>query len=169
MDKINYQDLHPYDLDQSLIEACEASNMDLIKYLLTSPDLTRHADINTRSHGEKGLPLRDAFYRKDFDLAKYLLTSPDLKEHADIHIADDDIFRAAFFRKNIDTLEYLIFDYKINCSNTMNIVLYNSKNTEYKNMAEYVEKLFAMRELNQDLKVALDPEVEKNITKKPKL
>jgi len=146
-----YQNLTQYDLDKCLIEACELGDIKLVKYLLTSNELSNHADINTFSHGENGLPLRNAFYKKNWNLAKYLLTSPELNIHADIHIASDDIFKSAFYTKNIDVLECLVFDYNIKRNHIINNILDASKKKDNGYMAEHVEKLFSIRQINKEL------------------
>lgn len=168
MNKEKYQYLVQYDLDQCLIDACESKDMDLVRYLLTSPELHDHADINTMCHGENGSALRVAFHKKHFDIANYLLTSPELKEHANIHIAKDDIFRSAFFKKAIDVLECLIFDYQIN--RTINIEnLINNYRERSMGLSDHIEKMFSMRELNKELDSELNVELTKENKCKSKL
>jgi hypothetical protein len=173
MNKEKYQNLDQYDLDECLIKACKSKDMALVKYLLTSPELSKHADINTQAHGEKGLPLRNALIDKDLALAKYLLTSDELTEHADIHVGNDSAFIVTFLRNYNagnynDILEFLIFDCKINRTKDIDNFLNESKNTPHHDMAEYVEKLFKIRSVNNELNNELNSE---NTVKqdKPKL
>jgi len=168
MNKEKYQNLEQYDLDEYLIQACESKNMELVKYLLTSPELSKHADIHTWCRGENGSPLRMAFSKKYFDLAKYLLTSPDLKEHANIHVANDAIFRNAFFKKEIDVLECLIFDHQIDRNQNIDGIINNYKERSM-GLSEHIEKIFSIRELNKDLHSELNIESTKENKSKNKL
>jgi hypothetical protein len=169
MNKEKYQNLDQYDLDECLIEACMEKDMELVKYLLTSPDLLKHADINTKSSPEAGLPLRDAFYAKHFEVAKFLLSSPELREHADIHIANDDIFKTAFRRNSNEVLESLVFDYKIERTDAIHMTIDNAKNTSNRHMVEYVEKMFRIRSLNNELNNELSFEINDETIKKTKI
>jgi uncharacterized protein YozE (UPF0346 family) len=155
MNKEKYKNLEQYDMDQCLIDACISNDMQLVKYLLTSPELSKHADINAMCN-TNGMPLRTAFLKKNFELAHYLLTSSELKEHANIHISNDDIFRTAFFKKHNDVLECLVFTYEI--ERTKNIDSLITKHTDtYGSSSDYVEKLFRIRSLNKDLNNELAP------------
>jgi hypothetical protein len=164
MNKEKYNNLLQYDLDQYLIDACIDSDFELVKYLLTSNELSIHADINTLCHGENGQPLRTAFCYKNFELANYLLTSPELKEHADIHVASDDIFRSAFYRKQIDVLTCLIFDYDIKRTKNIDFILSPSNNHNHIEMKKLVEKMFTTRSLNKELNKELNNELDKKMT-----
>lgn len=165
MNKERYQYLEQYDIDQCLIDACESKDMNLVQYLLTSPELSKHADIHTMCHGENGSPLRVAFHNKHFDLANYLLTSPDLKEHANIHVSHDVIFRSAFFKKQTDILDCLVFDYQINRTTNIDSLINRYKDKD-EGMSDYAEKIFTIRSLDNDLNSELSAEpIKENKTK----
>ena|SRR5579875_1068602 len=144
-----YDKLEQYDLDQCLIDACISNDIQLVKYLLTSPELSKHADINTITN-TNGMPLRTAFLKKNFELAHYLLTSSELKEHANIHISNDDIFRVAFFKSHTDVLECLVLTYKIERTQNIDFLINKHRDT-YGSTSDYVAKLFNARDLKKEL------------------
>ena len=92
--KEKYKKLNQKELNNQFIDACAQGQLEIIKYLLTSAELTEHADI----HAENDLGFRSACLEGRLELVKYLLTSPDLKEHADIHADNDYGFRWACAR-----------------------------------------------------------------------
>lgn len=90
-------------LNSHLEYACYSGNLDHVRYLLTSPELTEHADINY----DNGNPLSTACYCGKFEVVKYLLTSPDLKESCNIHAANDDAIAFAARGGHLDIVKYL--------------------------------------------------------------
>jgi hypothetical protein len=157
-----YHKLEQYDLDQCLIDACISNDIQLVKYLLTSPELSKHADINTMTN-TNGMPLRTAFLNKNFELANYLLASDELKEHANIHISNDDIFRTAFFKNHTDVLECLVFTYEIERTTNIDLLINKYK---YGYSSDYVDKLFNVRALNKDLNTELSTKKHKLVKQK---
>ncbi len=75
-----------YNIDQGLIFASQNNQISLVRYLLTSKDLPRNANIHAGYDGA----LRWACAYGHLDLVKYLLTSEELIEHADIHAEDEE-------------------------------------------------------------------------------
>jgi hypothetical protein len=104
--------LEQYKLDQYLIEACLASDLNSVKYLLTSPELNHHANI--KGWDEEAFIC--ACRTSNIELINYMLRSPELKEHSNIHTWQDMVFIEACDRKDIEVLNYLIFDYKIDAT-----------------------------------------------------
>ena len=82
------------------------------------------------------------------DKVKYLLSSPDLNKHADIHAWSDLGFTCACVRKNLEIIEYLIFDMNIEKTKKIEKYLKNKPN-------EQVKKWFRLRELNNKLEQEL--------------
>jgi hypothetical protein len=111
-EKINKERLNTLEqskLDQHLIEACFVADLDAVKYLLTSPELERHASI--KGWDEEAFIV--ACRTNNIELVDYMLRSPDLKEHANVHTWRDMVFQEACDSKDIELLNYLIFDFKI--------------------------------------------------------
>ena len=48
-DKNKYKTLTPKQLNKVFIDSCENGYLEVVKYLLTSPDLKEHADIHARN------------------------------------------------------------------------------------------------------------------------
>lgn len=96
-------------LDQHLIEACFVADLESVKYLLTSPELERHASI--KGWDEEAFIV--ACRTNNIELVDYMLRSPELKEHANVHTWRDTVFIEACDRKDIELLNYFIFDFKI--------------------------------------------------------
>lgn len=140
-----------FNCEEPFREACKNSNLEIVKYLLTSKTLKKHTNINNCSEDTTS-GLTYACTNGDLDMVKYLLTSHDLKEHANIHANNDSAFKLAFYREESNVLEYLIFDYKIPYTNQIKnympkIRTYNGN----ENYHEQIEKMFLTRELNDEL------------------
>jgi hypothetical protein len=120
-------------------------NLESVKYLLTSPELKVHPDI----HFKQNSALYEAFIADRLDIANYLLTSPDLKEHANIHANDDICFTNMCSVEKYSVIEYLIFDYKIERTQTINEFLTNWEQS-------LVVDMFNKRTLNQELEKELN-------------
>lgn len=95
--------------DMALRCACKSISpnaLGIVKYLLTSPELTEHASINIepnvniakyeKDHIEHQSALTYACSVNNFKIVQYLLLSSDLKEHADIHHNDDYALISSF-------------------------------------------------------------------------
>ena len=44
--KEKYKKLNQEELNKQFIDGCKNDNLDIVQYLLTSPELTEHADIH---------------------------------------------------------------------------------------------------------------------------
>lgn len=102
--KLKFQHYSNYQLNNVFIQACEYGYLDVVKYLLTSTELTKHANIH--AHDDAGF--RWACENGHLDIVKYLLTSPELTEHADIHAYNDYGFRSACEYGHLDIVKYLL-------------------------------------------------------------
>lgn len=127
-------------LDQHLIEACFVADLDAVKYLLTSPELEKHASI--KGWDEEAFIV--ACRTSNIELVDYMLRSPELKEHANVHTWRDMVFTEACQRKDIELLNYLIFDFKID--KTEGISTYLGKNE-----LTQISKLFQLGEQTEKL------------------
>jgi hypothetical protein len=96
--------LEKEDLGVALVDAVKAHRMDEIRYLLTSPELKEHADINIYA----GAPLRNATRYDFFDIVKYLLTSPELTQHANIDAETGYPFKTACRHGYLDILKFFL-------------------------------------------------------------
>jgi ankyrin repeat protein len=119
--------------------ACLNNHLDIVKYLLSSPELKIHADI----HISNDHPLYCAITSGNIEVIKYLLSSPDLKDHADIHAKEDGMFSILCDDHEIEIITYLIFDYNIEKTSYIEAIL-NENQNEFK---EQVKNMFTQREL----------------------
>lgn len=91
-------------LNDYFIQACEDGELDKVKYLLTSPKLTKNVSCSYRSEQA----LRNACKHGHLDIVQYLLTSPDLNKHANLHHDNDTPFVLACFSGNLNLIKYLL-------------------------------------------------------------
>ena len=122
MNKTIYQNMSQDDLNEELINACILGNLDIVKYLLTSPELTENANIHYESDFSWNA-LRYAGEHGNLDIIKYLLTSPDLKEHANIHSKDKygmNILIHSCSNGYLDIVQYLLTNSDLNAHADIN-------------------------------------------------
>ena len=154
-DKNKYKTLTLKQLNEVFIDSCENGYLEVVKYLLTSPDLKEHADI----HANNDYGFRLACQNGHLEIVKYLLTSADLKEHADIHAQDDNGFRWACEKGHLEIVKFLILDMSI--EKTKHIEDYLNKNQDNKCVKEAIE-LFKIRDFNQKLNNDLEHKEKQN-------
>ena len=150
-----YKTLTPKQLNEVFIDSCSNGYLEVVKYLLTSPDLKEHADIDA----DNDYGFRLACENGHLEVVKYLLTSPDLKEHADIHADNDSGFRWACSHGQLEVVKFLILDMSI--EKTKHIEDYLNKNQDNKCVKEAIE-LFQIREFNQKLNANLEHKEKQN-------
>jgi hypothetical protein len=97
-------DIHAKD-DSVLYWACNYGDLKFVKYLLTSPELKEHADIDT---GGFGYALQHACAAGHLNIVKYLLTSPELKRHAKLNIGEIPPFYYACSSGQLEVVKYLL-------------------------------------------------------------
>ena len=78
--------------------------LNIVKYLLSSPDLKEHANI----HADNNYGIRWACENGHLEVIKQLLASPELKEHADVHTDNDYGFSMACFKGHLEVVKYLL-------------------------------------------------------------
>jgi ankyrin repeat protein len=113
MDKEKLKKLDLEGLNKELAQACGTGNLELVKYLLISSELSIHPDIN--ANNDSGL--RWACINNEVEVIKYLLASPELKKHADVHVGDDYPFKHAIKHESKELLEFYIFELSVPKSN----------------------------------------------------
>jgi len=91
-------------LNDSFIDACEHGDLDKVKFLLNSPQLKKHADIQY----EKNSGLHEAAKNGHLHIVQYLLTSPELKEHSDIYSRDNWVLTVACNGGHLELVKYLL-------------------------------------------------------------
>ena len=80
--KEQYKKLNQEKLNEQFIDACQNNDLDIVQYLLTSAELTEHADI----HAENDLGFRRALICGYLEVIKYLII--DMNIEKTIHIED---------------------------------------------------------------------------------
>ena len=143
-DKNKYKTLTPKQLNEVFIDSCEKGHLEIVKYLLTSPDLKEHADI----HAKNDYGFRWACEQGYLEVVKYLLTGTDLKEHANIHAQDDLGFRWACEQGYLEVIKYLIIDMNIDKKNYIETYLNENKDNKY---VQQAIELFNTRDLHHQL------------------
>ena len=71
-----YKTLTPKQLNEVFIDSCENGYLEVVKYLLTSPDLKEHADIHARS--DDGF--RSACRNGHLEVIKYLIIDMNIEK-----------------------------------------------------------------------------------------
>jgi hypothetical protein len=153
-----YKNASNDDLDMFFILACSNNNLEAVKYLLTSSELSYNPSLT-----EDNEPLRIACNGNFKKMVEYFLTSPELNEHSDIYQDQQQAFKDACKAESLEVLQYLIFEYKIEKTDEIKEYLKTS-NTKFN---ETVKNMFILREVNQDLNNELS--TDNQSTKKPKL
>lgn len=102
----------------ALLCAINNGHLEIVKFLLTYPNLKEHAYINGYKLGQEvpftDSPLSLAALHNDFDIVKYLLTSEDLVEKASIRLRNDLAFQSACQCPNTKIIDYLCFSPELN-------------------------------------------------------
>lgn len=107
-------------INKELIEACKNGDLDKVRYVLTSPELSVHADIHASVSEESDdndlithlaeEPLFQAAKNGHLSIVKYLLTSSELKEHSNINIDSrpDSPLLTACHHNHLPIVKYLL-------------------------------------------------------------
>ena len=103
-DEVYYKKMNKNQLDDEFVNACNKGHLEVVKYLLTSSDLKKHANIHKTEDSGFILSCR----ANHLEIVKYLLTSSDLKEHAHIHAQNNAAFIGACIYGALDIVKYLL-------------------------------------------------------------
>jgi hypothetical protein len=149
------------ELNDSLCHACQFGDFEKVKYLLTSKELDKHADISCYNNA----PLRNACSSEYISIINYLLCSPELVQHPDIHQNNDSLFNHLLEYKIYNIINYLIFEIGLEKTKDIEnlLICYPKKDMEE------IEKLFEIRDLRKDLSNDLDYSLLHKQNKKTKL
>lgn len=169
-----YKDKSQKGLDLSLTEACKEGDLEVVRFLLTSPDLMFNADINESNND----PIFTACDYENMEIVEYLLNSDELNVHADKYFAlnyccnEDkvEILEHLLLKSNLDidlnknnsqafsialaknsdkVLKFFIFDLNLKRTDRIEELL-----NEYKR--ENIKSWFELREVNKELSKELN-------------
>lgn len=90
-------------LNEYFRDACREDDAEFVEFLLCSPELLEHADINYANQWG----LSQACEHSSYQTIEFLLTSPKLKEKADIY-QNENIITNTMKQKNYAVLELLL-------------------------------------------------------------
>lgn len=160
--KNNIKKMSQYELDANLIHYCKNGDLDVVRYLLISPELKEHADI----HNKDDWVLYYACNYGYLDIVKYLLTSSELKEHADIKSLAYRSLKVACCKGHIDIIKYLLTSPEL--KENVNIHVDNDSIFIYICNQYYIEILQYLIfdyniEKTEDIKNYLDSNLKKDI------
>ena len=99
-------------INLKFIEACWDRSLEGVKYALTSPDISIHAQV----HFNDDEPLIAVCQTSAMDIIKYLTTSPELTEHANIYAQNCYGFLFCCDVGNIEVVNFLLYELKIKIS-----------------------------------------------------
>lgn len=151
----NYTTFSQEALTNSLRAASKIGDLDLVKYLLTSPELEQHADI----HAHDECIFTEACLWGNLEIVEYILSSPDLIAHGhtypNVHESEDCGFRWTCEADHLDIIQYLIFDREIQLTLSITKFLHDELNNSNKLGNSAVLKMFENREMHQLLDMKL--------------
>lgn len=137
-----YKDLEQTELNKSLLLACKYGWIDKVQYLLTSSELSNHADINTKYINTHSYPSIFAAKEGHLDIVKYLLESSDLKVKLDVKTNDGAIFGYACYQGQLHIAQYLmsnpIYLSQINLKDNLEKGLSNALVSKQNKILEYI-------------------------------
>ncbi len=161
-------------LNRSFNNACKNADLDKVKYLLNSPDLTvkpeihyeNYAGLETASwHGNieivkyiltnydskekklSNLSLRKAAANNQYELMSFLLNSEEIPIKANIQEQINGIFLEAIYTNKLALIKHLIFELKIEKTPIIEKCLNNESNP----VVHEVRSWFITQEINKEL------------------
>ena len=176
--KLDIKNMNQEQLRSYLMESTYSGNLEVVRYLLTSPYLEELHHTNSQVHNDVFL---GACFNGQLTIVRYLLTSPELNKHVDIHAYNECALTHCYENTQLEVFKYLLtspelkehanihtnndFIFKNASSHkdfdlikylildykikkTDTIERYLSQNTEL----HYIEKMFHMRDLDEKLK-----------------
>jgi hypothetical protein len=133
------------DLSQSsgpLSLASTYGHLDIVQYLMTSKDINKYTDINSRNF----LGFEMACMNGWLEIVKYLTSSTDLTTHIELETIQEVGFMTCLRNNKIDILKYFIFDLNFQKDKFINNYLRQHPNDE-------VDKMFKIKHLHSNLKI----------------
>jgi len=111
--------------------------------------------MNIYDQMHKNMPKEDltnsfiaACHVGDVDALVSLLTNPEYEKHIDVHYNNDAAFQWLLYNNRIDAMKYLILEYKIDKTETINRFLSNS---EKEGIINEAIKMFQITEISSSL------------------
>lgn len=153
-----YANMSDKQLNNEYINSCAFGYMEIVEYLLTSPELKKTANI----HYQEDIGVIHACAGGCLSIVQYLLMSPNLKEHADIHADNDRALLLACSNSKMNIIEYLIFEYNIKYTSYIENHLIEKNRKDVINM-------FKIRDLKEDLQRKLNNKTNNNTSIKNKI
>lgn len=158
LDKFKVKCLQAHDenvLNTYLFSSCAKGNLEEVKYILLSSDLSIHPNIQSADN----YALFQACYHAHLDVVKFLLTSPELSLYCDVHANKDHAFKSSVLNNFPELIHYFIFQFGL------------KKNIEITNFLKEKERfdilgLFDSRTLQQSLEKELTIKTIKDIKMK---
>ena len=147
--------------NKGLKYAAMYGNLNIIKYLLTSDELSTHSTLLYEK--DTICALGYACEYNQLEIVKYLLTSSELKKPSNVHHIDDYPFITSVVRGNLDVIKYLIFDYKIKQTKIIYEFLKYQEDLYLNDIKSNVLAMFESRALNNSIDVV---DCKKDISKK---
>lgn len=131
-------------LDESFLKACQFGKLDEVKRLLTSSELSQHANIGS----EKNRGLLLAAIGGYIELMDYLLFSPDLTKHLSIKENNDELFSFTLQFRRVDVMKYLIFEASLEKTKLITKMLKANPNQQ---LEDWFNTRDMLRDLNHEL------------------
>ena len=110
----NVKSFHPYDdvgdvfLESGFIKSVGSGALDVVKLFLTDDIMMSRINPGDKDN----LALKTACTNNKLPVIRYLLEGP-CRDLVNIHASEDYVFKVSVDMKNMEIINYLIFDYKI--------------------------------------------------------
>lgn len=91
-------------LNQTYLHACEKGDLELIKFILTSKDLKKHANPYIFNDGCLSIACKENY----IEIVKYFLTTNDLERILNIHTDNEKPLQTACYKGNYEIAKYLL-------------------------------------------------------------
>lgn len=102
--KHNISIMNKSSLNQTYINACEKGDLELIKLILTSKDLKKHANPYLFNDGCLSIACKENY----IEIVKYFLTTNDLERILNIHTDNEKPLQTACNQGNYEIAQYLL-------------------------------------------------------------
>lgn len=145
----NFQIDLNYEKSPPLSYACEYGCLEVVKYLLTSPQTKSRVNIGLQRHRAFRNAVK-SFSPNKLEIIDFLLTSPHINQHSNPYVYDEFVSTKGnvtsgiklYDNSHIEVLHYLIYEFEV----TEDILTYC-----YEDVIPTVEHLFNKKHLNDKL------------------
>jgi len=156
-----FKDYSYVSISSALSQASENGDLETVKYLLTTQDLTPYFNI---IHDTNKL-LLNACINGQLEIVQFLLTSPELEKKAKLEYKDHKAFTKACESGNLELIRFFIVDLDYEKNKEVQQILSKIDS----NIAKQAENMFELRIINHELKDNLTDSKKVISTKKLKL